>query len=408
MRDLSIAIVVMFSPAALVAAEAPAPVRADDSAERAATANRPVSIATTISSASRSPDPSSAIRPTGAQSDAQKPQDHPRVWRGHKCATRIAGGAGRGRPRTAIDGSFFLTVEPAAEGDDATTQPAESAGAGSADSDSTALAKKLQNPVADLISVPFQSNFGFGGGIDQPTRRIPRRVMRLLPGRGARLAARALNFRLREQDRDQAFKYLLNFQPVIPISLSKDWNLISRTILPVVAQDDVIGVSSQQGLGDLTQSFFFSPNSTEPFIWGVGPAILIPTATDDLLGSDRWGLGPTGVILKQDGPWTYGILANQIWGFQRNDGRKNVNATFLQPFLSYTFKTATTITLNTESTYDWIDSQWNVPLLAAVSQVVKIGKLPVSLLLGGQYWVEKPDTAPDWSIRFQVTFLFPK
>jgi hypothetical protein len=279
----------------------------------------------------------------------------------------------------------------------------------SAASDHEALAKKLSNPVADLISVPFQSNFNFGGGVDSPPKRVPLPLLRLLPTPVERVAARLLTSRLREQDREYAFKYLLNFQPVIPITLNDDWNVISRTILPIVAQDDVLGASSQGGLGDTVQSFFFSPKKSEPFIWGVGPVFLLPTATDhNLLGSYRWGAGPTGVILKQSGPWTYGVLANHIWSFARDDGRKEVNATFLQPFLSYTFKTATTLLFNTESTYDWIDEQWNVPLFAGVGQVVKIGGLPVQLQLGGQYWVEGPDSAPDWSLRFNVTFLFPK
>lgn len=291
-------------------------------------------------------------------------------------------------------GAAMAGSQPAAE------QPA---------SDTEDLAKKLSNPVADLISVPFQSNFNFGGGIDLPPSRIPRPLLRLLPDAGARLATRLVSLPFRAQDRDYAFKYLLNFQPVVPITLNDDWNVISRTILPIVAQDDVFGSSSQGGLGDTSQSFFFSPKSTEPFIWGAGPVFLLPTSTDhNLLGSYRWGMGPTGVILKQDGPWTYGALANHIWSFARDDNRKEVNSTFLQPFLAYTFKTATTLTVNTESTYDWIDEQWNVPLFAGVSQVVKIGKLPVSLQLGGQYWVEGPDSAPDWSLRFAIVFLLPK
>src|SRR5262249_9087775 len=144
-------------------------------------------------------------------------------------------------------------------------------------------------------------------------------------------------------------------------------------------------------------------------IWGVGPVFLLPTSTDhNLLGSYRWGAGPTGVILKQEGPWTFGALANHIWSFARDDGRKEVNSTFLQPFVSYTFKTATSVTVNSEATYDWIDHQWNVPLFAGIGQVVKFGKLPVQFQLGGQYWVEGPESAPDWSLRFAMTLLFPK
>ena len=135
---------------------------------------------------------------------------------------------------------------------------------------------------------------------------------------------------------------------------------------------------------------------------------LLPTATDDLLGSEQWGAGPTGVILKQSGPWTYGMLANHIWSFAGDDGRSAVNATFLQPFLSYTTKTATTFTINTESTYDWYARQWTVPINAGVSQLVKLGDQPVSFGLQGTWYTERPDTAPEWGIRFVVTFLFPK
>lgn len=279
-------------------------------------------------------------------------------------------------------------------------EPGETEAARTDEGGDADLAKKLSNPVADLISVPIQINFNFGGGFDIPERNP---LLRLLPRPAARLANRLLG-----DDRDQAFRILMNVQPVIPISLSQDWNVISRTIVPVVYQEDFLGTTDQGGLGDTLQSFFFSPKSTEPFIWGAGPVILLPTATDDSLGSERWGMGPTGVILKQDGPWTYGALANHVWSFARDDDRNEVNSTYLQPFLAYTFKTATTVTLNTESTYDWIEHQWTVPLFAGVAQIVKIGKLPVQFQLGSQYWVEGPDSAPDWSVRFAVTFLFPK
>lgn len=241
--------------------------------------------------------------------------------------------------------------------------------------DSTELAKKLSNPVASLISVPFQNNFDFGAG----------------PG-------------------GDGFQYKLNFQPVIPISLGSDWNLISRTILPYVYQEDVIGRSTQSGLSDTVQSFFFSPK--EPaggcWIWGVGPVFLFPTATDDLLGSEKWGAGPTAVLLRQEGGWTYGALVNHIWSFAGETGREDVSATFLQPFLTYTTKRSTTFALNTESTYDWEHSQWTVPLNLSVAQLVKIGKLPVQFQIGGRYYVEKPKDGPEWGLRFAITFLFPR
>jgi hypothetical protein len=238
------------------------------------------------------------------------------------------------------------------------------------------LAKQLQNPIASLISVPLQHNFDFGIG-----------------------------------PRDDGFRYTLNVQPVIPLSLSADWNLISRTIFPIIHQDDVLGDDTTQfGSGDTLQSFFLSPKQPGPFglIWGLGPAFLMPTASDERLGGERWGAGPTGVALLQDGPWTYGLLANHIWSFAGDDDRRDVSQTFLQPFVSYTFPNAVSIAANLESTYDWKAEEWTVPIQVAVSKVLHLGGQPVSLGLNLRYWADGPSSAPDWGIRFVATFLFPR
>ncbi len=240
---------------------------------------------------------------------------------------------------------------------------------------SAELAKKLQNPVADLISVPFQNNFEWGGG--------------------------------RSSD---GFKYTLNTQPVIPISLGADWNVISRTIIPTIHQEDVIPDSEQNGMGDILQSLFFSPK--EPgaggVIWGVGPAFLLPTSTTRFLGAEKFSLGPTAVALRQSHGWTYGILMNHLWSVAGTSHTGNVNATFLQPFLTYTFKTHTTLGINTESTYDWADSKWTIPINPFVSQILKIGPQPISLQVGPKLYVEGPTGAPDWGLRFAFILLFPK
>lgn len=237
------------------------------------------------------------------------------------------------------------------------------------------LAKKLANPIASLISVPFQFNWDQGYG---------------------------------PNDGDKAY---VNFQPVIPFKLNEDWNLISRTILPIAYQNDIAGPSGDQfGLGDTTQSLFFSPSKPGPggIIWGLGPVFLVPTATDSLLGGKQWGAGPTGVALKQSGPWTVGILANQIWSFAGDDDRPDVNATFLQPFVSYTTKDAWTFTVNSESTYNWEASEWSVPFNFEVSKLIHIDKQPVSLGVGARYWAASPDTGPDgFGARAFVTLLFP-
>lgn len=164
----------------------------------------------------------------------------------------------------------------------------------------------------------------------------------------------------------------------------------------------------QDGLGDIVQSFFFSPK--EPVggvILGLGPVILYPSATDDLLGGEKWGAGPTLVALKQTGGWTFGVLGNHIWSFAGDDARADINATFVQPFINYTTKTKTTFAISSESTYDWNNSQWTVPVNATVSQLVKIGKLPVQFSVGGRYYAEGPSGAPEWGLRFTITPLFP-
>jgi hypothetical protein len=243
--------------------------------------------------------------------------------------------------------------------------------------DQQELAKKLANPIAALISVPFQLNYDQEIG---PT--------------------------------EDGGRWTLNIQPVIPISLSEDWNLISRTILPVVWQDDIFpGAGSQWGTGDAVQSLFFSPKAptASGWIWGAGPVFLLPTGSDDLLTADKWGAGPTVVVLKQAGPWTYGALSNHIWSFAGDDDRGDISATFLQPFVSYTTPTAWTFALNTESTYDWENEQWTVPIVPVVSHVTRIGSQLVSFGGGVRYWVETPEGGPHgWGFRLIVTLLFPK
>jgi hypothetical protein len=203
-------------------------------------------------------------------------------------------------------------------------------------------------------------------------------------------------------------------QPVIPISISDDWNLISRTILPIISQDDISPIlpdaGDQFGLGDTVQSLFLSPKEigSSGIVWGAGPVFLLPTGTDDLLGGEKWGIGPTAVVLRQSGGWTYGALANHIWSVAGDDDRADISASFIQPFLSYTTPDAWTFTVNTESTYNWKTDDWTVPINAGVTKLVKFGTQPVSLGVLGRYYAESPEFGPHgWGARAVVTFLFP-
>jgi hypothetical protein len=245
------------------------------------------------------------------------------------------------------------------------------------DDEAAELAKKLANPIASLVSVPLQYNYDEYGGVNA-----------------------------------DAAAHRLNIQPVIPFSLNDDWNLITRTIVPLAAQQDFPQKDmNQSGLGDITASQFFSPASPTAggWIWGAGPVELLPTASDEVLGGEQWGIGPTAVVLKQTGPWTVGLLANHIWSVGGDDQREDVNATFFQPFVSYITKTKTTIGVNTEATYDWEGDQWSVPVIAQVAQLFTLGPQILQLAGGCKYWAESPDNGPEgWGVRVQLTLLFPK
>ncbi len=239
------------------------------------------------------------------------------------------------------------------------------------------LAQELTNPVADLISVPFQFNYDDGYG---PV--------------------------------DDGKKAYVNIQPVIPFEVSEGWNLISRTILPVAWQSDVVpGAGEQFGLGDTTQSLFMSPKASgsSGIIWGAGPVFLLPTATDDLLGSKKWGVGPTAVALRIDGPWTYGALVNHIWSVAGDSSRNDISNSFMQPFVAYTTSDAWTFSMQSETTYNWNAETWSVPISGLVSKLVRIGGLPVSLGAGVRYWAQSPANGPEgFGARLVITFVLPK
>lgn len=256
------------------------------------------------------------------------------------------------------------------------TPPPAAPGANAGDAEASRLARQLSNPVASLVSVPFQSNWDFGVGPEEKQR------------------------------------YLLNFQPVMPFSLNDDWNLIARLIVPLISQPPLVpGGQTTFGLGDFVTSFFLSPSKPSAFIWGVGPALLVPTTSDPFLGTGRWGAGPTAVVLVQSGPLTYGALANHIWSYGGDSTRADVNQTFVQPFLSYGTGNGYTFTLQAEASGNWAapgGERWTVPVHFIVSKVTRLGRRPVSFAVGPGFFVARPEGAPQWRLRVTVTLLFPR
>jgi hypothetical protein len=243
-----------------------------------------------------------------------------------------------------------------------------------ANTDAAEVAKKLANPVASLISLPFQNNMDVGIG------------------------------------EFNGSKNTLNIQPVIPVNLSSKLNVIVRVILPVITQHDIYAEgTSQSGLSDVLASAFFAPAQPKGAIWGVGPAFLVPTATDDLLGTKKFGVGPTALILKQSNGWTYGALVNQIWSVAGDEDRADVNQMFLQPFLNFNWKSGAGAGVNAEITQNWEGETTSAFINPTISGVTKLGKQVVSLVVGPRIQVAAPDgTKADFGIRSVLTFVFPK
>ncbi len=244
------------------------------------------------------------------------------------------------------------------------------------------LAKIAQNPVGNLISVPFQENAYFNVGPLNGTQNV------------------------------------LNIQPVIPISVSDDWNIITRTILPIISLPGFApGQGSTSGIGDLQISAFLSPAKPGAWIWGVGAVTQLPTHSTDLLGNNNAGLGPTAVVLhlEHGSPWVYGVLVNNVWsvGSSANpfgNAPKYSNG-LVQPFLNYNFESGAYLTSSPIITANWEakgSQVWTVPMGGGVGKLFKIGRLPVNTQISGYYNVVRPDFANNWQIRAQVQFMFPK
>ncbi|MHC4266000.1 MAG: neuromedin U [Planctomycetota bacterium] len=243
-------------------------------------------------------------------------------------------------------------------------------------SSNTDLAKQTQNPVADLISLPFQNNTNFEVGPENKTQNI------------------------------------LNIQPVIPFNLNEEWNLITRTIVPVIYQPEMSpGDGYNFGLGDTSFTAFLSPRNSEGLIWGLGPAFQLPTHTDNALGSEKWGAGPSVVILKMEGPWVYGGLINNIWSFAGDSSDPEVNKMLIQQILNYNLENGWYLTSSPIITANWkadSNNQWTIPVGGGIGRVFKVGKQPINMQMQSFYNVETPENGADWQLRFQVQLLFPK
>ena len=242
------------------------------------------------------------------------------------------------------------------------------------------LAKLAQNPVGNLISLPFQNNTNLNFGPEKGTQNI------------------------------------LNIQPVIPIEISKDWNIITRTILPVIHMP-TLGpeIGSKDGTGDTVFTAFLSPANPGHWIWGAGPVVQIPTNSSSELGNKNWGLGPSAVVLHldHDDPWVYGVLVNNIWSVSSDKTGGAFNNGLIQPFVNYNFKEHEGLYLTSSPilTVDWKaehGQQWTVPIGGGIGKIFHFGKLPVNASLAAYYNVVRPDFQANWQLRAQVQLMFPK
>jgi hypothetical protein len=240
----------------------------------------------------------------------------------------------------------------------------------------TELAKKTQNPVADLISIPFQSNTNFGIGPNHRTQNV------------------------------------LNVQPVIPISLNSEWNLITRTIIPIIKQPKLATSNEDTwGLGDVNVTAFLSPANSGPITWGVGPSVQLATATDEATGTRKWTAGPSAVALTMQGPWVVGGLVRQDWSFAGNSDRRSTSSALIQPFINYNLPDGWYLTTSPIITADWEGTngnKWTVPVGGGFGKIQRIGKLPFNLSLAACSNVVRPDPGADWTLRATIALLLPK
>ncbi len=267
----------------------------------------------------------------------------------------------------------------------ATGAPAAGQAAGDTD-----LAAAAQNPIASTMRFPLESSILFDSGEDKATG------------------------------------YVGNFQPVLPASISENWNLISRPIIPIMftpgfvpgvasnagAPEEQAGFDDTFGIGDINYTAFLSPKNSKGLIWGVGPSISAPTATDDVLGSGKWSLGPSAVGLVIEKPWVGGVLVRQLWSVGGDSDREDVNQTLLQPFVNYNMADGWYLASSPVVLANWSarsGERWTVPLGGGVGKILKLGgKQPANLSLHAYYNVEKPTDAAQWQLQFTFMLMFPR
>jgi len=285
-------------------------------------------------------------------------------------------------PTPPIAVSLLLAALCAVQGQETNT-PALETPPPDADADADAMARKLANPVGSLYSVPIETTFDYGAENGEAT--------------------------------------FIRIQPVIPVTLSEKWNLINRTIIPLIdAPGTPVGTPGNPepqfgprtfGLGDISHSMFLSPSAAGKVIWGAGPMLTFPTATSDQLGSEKWSAGPTVVLLMQPKPWTIGLLGGNLWSYAGASDRGDINQMFLQYFINYGFKGGWYLTTSPMMTANWnatSDNRWTIPLGGGVGKVFKIGKQNMRAQLQAFGYVEKPTGGPEWAIQFTVQFVFPR
>jgi hypothetical protein len=244
------------------------------------------------------------------------------------------------------------------------------------------LAAKAQNPVGAMYSLPFKFTFDYGADNGEAT--------------------------------------FLNIQPVIPVTVG-DWNLINRVIAPLIDLSGPVSGTPEipnpvpgdgaSGLGDINYSVYVSPAEPGKVIWGIGPSLMMDTATDDQLGSGKWSAGPTAVVLIQPKPWTMGLLGRQLWDFAGDSDRKSVSQLLLQPFINYNLDNGWYLLTDMILTANWqadSSNRWTIPLGGGAGKMFAIGSQKMNTKLEAYYNVEKPNGAPDWSLNWTLQFLFPR